>query len=100
MVICLYYAIGVAIFTYILYSYIDPGLIAKQLAFTEETMLKKGAPQAAIDATMSITKKIMKPAIMAPISIFGNMIWGTIISLVASIFIRNEGNPLLDTPEN
>jgi hypothetical protein len=101
VIICLYYSICVAIFTYLLYTVIDPELTAKQLAFAEEAMVKKGAPQAAIDAGMAFTKKIMKPEIMAPFSVLGNMVWGTIISLVVSIFIKNnEGNPLIDSTEN
>jgi hypothetical protein len=99
-VICLYYAIMIAIFTYILYTVIDSGLPQKQLAFAEEMMMKKGIPQAQIDAGMAIQKKIMKPEIMAPISIFGNMFMGVIISLIIGIFIRKEGNPLSDTPPN
>jgi Protein of unknown function (DUF4199) len=100
VIICLYYAIIMAIFTYILYVIIDPGLTAKQLAFVEEGMVKKGIPQSAIDAGMSIQRKIMKPAILAPLSIFGNMLWGVIISLLVSIFVKKEGNPLIDTPAN
>jgi hypothetical protein len=100
VIICLYYAVMMAVFTYILYTVIDPGLTAKQLAFAEEAMAKKGMPQAAIDAGMGIQTKIMKPAIMAPLTIFGNMLWGVIISLLVSIFVKKEGNPLLDTPAN
>ncbi len=100
VIICLYYAVIMAIFTYILYAIIDPGLVAKQLAMAEDAMVKKGAPQAAIDTGMAFTAKIMKPAIMAPISILGNVFWGAIISLVISIFIRKEGNPLIDSPSN
>ncbi|MEI6049297.1 MAG: DUF4199 domain-containing protein [Bacteroidota bacterium] len=100
VIICLYYAVIMAVFTYILYAVIDPGLVGKQLAFAEEAMVKKGVPQAAIDAGMNIQAKMMKPAIMAPISIFGNMLWGVILTLLVSIFIKKEGNPLLDTFEN
>jgi hypothetical protein len=100
VIICLYYAIAMAIFSYILYAIIDPGLVAKQLAFAEEAMVKKGAPQAAIDAGMAFSAKLMKPAIMAPLSILGNMLWGVILSLLVSIFIRKEGNPLIDAPQN
>ena len=42
VIICLYYAIIMAVFTYILYTVIDPGLIAKQLAYAEEAMRAKG----------------------------------------------------------
>ncbi|TAL64610.1 MAG: DUF4199 domain-containing protein [Bacteroidetes bacterium] len=100
VIICLYYSLIMAVFTYILYTVIDSGLVSKQLAFAEEAMVKKGIPQSAIDAGMAIQTKIMKPAIMAPISIFGSMIWGVIISLLVSIFIKKEGNPLIDSPSN
>ena len=100
VIICLYYAIIMAIFSYILYAVIDPGLVKKSLAVAEEAMEKKGAPQAAIDTGMAFTAKIMKPPVMAIISIFGNMFWGAIISLLVSIFVKKEGNPLLDMPEN
>jgi uncharacterized membrane protein YvlD (DUF360 family) len=98
IIICLYYAIIMAIFTYLLYTVIDKGLLDKQLAFAEEMMQKKGLPQATIDAGMAMQKKIMTPAFMAPISIFGNMFWGLIISLIVAAFVRKEGNPLADTP--
>ena len=100
VIIFLYYAIIMAIFTYILYAVIDTGLIAKQIASTEDEYIKRGLPQAAIDSAMAIQAKIMKPAIMAPISILGTMLWGVIISLIISIFIRKEGNPLIDSAEN
>ena len=100
VIIYLYYAIIMAIFTYILYTVIDTGLVTKQLAFFEQKMVDKGTPQAAIDAAMSMQTKIMKPAIMAPLSIFGTMFLGVIITLLVSIFIKKEGNPLIDTPVN
>ena len=100
VIICLYYAIIMAVFAYILYAVIDPGLINKQLAMAEEAMNKKGAPQEAIDAGMAITAKFMKPGIMTITGIIFNMIWGIILSLIVSIFIKKEGNPLIDTPVN
>jgi hypothetical protein len=100
VIICLIYAVIMAIFTYFLYAFIDPSLITKQLAMAEEQMVKRGAPQAAIDAGMAFTAKIMKPGIMAITTIFIVVLWGTILSLLVSIFIKKEGNPLIDTPEN
>lgn len=100
VIMCFYYAVIMAVFTYILYTVIDTGLTAKQLAFTESKMVEKGLPQASIDAGMAIQEKIMKPAILAPLTIFGSMLWGVIISLLVSIFVKKEGNPLIDTPEN
>jgi hypothetical protein len=100
VIICLYYAIIMAVFAYLLYEVIDTGLIDKQIALAEETLQKKGLPQASIDTAMKMQQKILKPGIMAPLSILGNMIWGVVLSLIISIFIRKEGNPLVDTPEN
>lgn len=95
VVIFLYYAVIMAIFSYLLYAVIDTGLIDKQLAFTEEKMVERGIPQASIDAGMAIQRKIMKPGIMAPLSIFGNMFGGLIMSLIVAAFVRKEGNPLV-----
>ncbi len=100
VVIFVYASIIVAIYTYLLYTVIDPGLASKQLAMTEELMTKKGAPQAAIDASMAMTTKIMKPAIIAFFSIIKTVFFGLIYSLLVSIFIKKEGNPLIDVPVN
>jgi len=100
VVIFLYCAIIFAVYTYVLWAVIDPGLAKKSLALAEDAMVKKGTPQAAIDSAMAFTAKIMKPGIMAFISIFGSMFAGVIYSLLASIFVKNEGNPLIDAPAN
>jgi hypothetical protein len=89
-----------SVFVYILNAFIDTGLAAKQLAFAEEAMVKKGMPQATIDAAMAMQAKFMKPGIMSLFVIIGSLFYGTIISLVVSIFVKKEGNPLIDTPAN
>jgi hypothetical protein len=96
VVIFLYFAIISAIFTYILYAVIDPELTTKQLAFVEETLVKRGMNQDLIDTSMNMQKKFLKPEIMAPFSILGNMVTGVIMSLLVAIFVRKEGNPLID----
>ena len=100
VVMFIYVAVIMAVYTYILWGIIDPGLVKKSLAMAEEAMVKKGTPQVAIDAGMAFTAKIMKPAIMAIFSIFGVMFGGVIMSLLVSIFVKKEGNPLIDTPVN
>jgi hypothetical protein len=80
---------------------IDPGLTDKMLSFVEEQMAKSGKiPEASLEAVMSFQKKILKPEFMAPMSILSNMFYGTVISLIVAIFVKKEGNPLIDTPEN
>ena len=101
VIICLYYTIIMSVFTYILYTVIDPGLVAKQLAVAEEAMRAKGnLTDAQIETAMKLTGKIMKPGVMAISGLFFGMIYGTILSLIVSVFVKNEGNPLVDAPEN
>jgi hypothetical protein len=100
VIIFLYYSVIAAIFTYILYKFIDTGLTAKLLSFTEDSMVKRGMNQQVIDAGMAMNKKIFIPGIMAPMSMIWIMLEGTIISLIISIFTRKEGNPLVDAPSN
>lgn len=100
VIIFLYYSVIAAIFTYILYKFIDTGLTAKLLSFTEDSMVKRGMNQQVIDAGMAMNKKILIPGIMAPMSMLWIMLEGTIISLIISIFTRKEGNPLVDAPSN
>jgi len=100
VVIFLYATIISTIFTYILYKFIDPGLINKMLAVAEENLVKKGVPSDSIDTAMNLTKKMMKPGIMLISGLFGGVFLGTIVSLIISIFTKKEGNPLtIDEPE-
>ncbi len=99
MVIFLYYSIITAIFTYILFAFIDPGLIDKQIAYAEEIMQKRGLPQEAMDTAMKIQQKMIKPGIIAPMSLLSSMLYGLIMSLIVGIFVKKEGNPLVDTAD-
>jgi len=100
MIICVYYAIIAAIFGYILYAIIDPGLIDKMLALSEEQNLKRGMTQEQIDLSMRVTKKIMTPVFMTIMAVLGNIFFGLIISLIVAAFVRKEGNPLVDSSPN
>ena len=86
---------------YILYTVIDTGLTGKMLAYVEESMVKSGkVPEGSLDTVMAFQKKFLKPEILVPVGIVTNLFFGTIISLLVSIFIRKESNPLIDTPAN
>lgn len=99
VVIFLYYSVIIAVFSYILYAVIDPELIGRQLAMSEELLEKRGLPQEAMDAAMKFQKKVIKPGIIAPLGLISNMVYGTIMSLIIAIFVKKEGNPLIDSPE-
>jgi hypothetical protein len=96
MVISIYSAILGAAYIYILYGFIDPGLVDKQILEAEEKLIAKGMPEGSIDAALQMQAKFMKPWFMAISSIFSAAFFGLILSLLVSLFIKKEGNPLLD----
>jgi hypothetical protein len=99
VVICLYEAIIAAVFAYILFALIDPGLIDKMLALSEEESVKRGLSQEQIDLGMKFTRKIMTAPVLTIFSIFASMFVGTILSLIVAAFVRKEGNPLVDSTQ-
>lgn len=96
VVISIYSAILGAIYIYILYGFIDPGLVDKQILEAEEKMIARGMPEGSIDAALEMQSKFVKPWLMAISSIFTAAFFGLILSLIVSLFIKKEGNPLLD----
>jgi hypothetical protein len=100
VIIYIYYSIITSIYTYLLFTVIDPGLVKKSLAIAEEAMSKRGLPQEQIDAGMAFTAKFMKPVVMVISGFFGSMFFGVVWTLIVSIFVKKEGNPLIDTPAN
>jgi len=80
-----------AIFSYILYKFIDPGLIDQIMLLQEEKMVQQGKlSQEQIDLTLSFMKKFQTPAIVAITQIFSLPLSGLVIGAVSSIFIKKE----------
>lgn len=78
----------IAIFTFILYKFIDPGLIEQIKLATEEQLYQRGMPDEQINAAMAISSKFQTPAIMAVMSIINMAVMGLIIGAVAAIFTK------------
>ena len=99
VVINIYAAIITAIYVFVLYSFIDPGLVDKSLAVAEQRMIDRGIPDSAIDQAMQVQAKIMKPWFTSLMSTISSVFYGLIVSLIVSLFIMKKGNPLLDEVE-
>jgi hypothetical protein len=96
VVISLYYAIIMGLMIYVLYGLIDDGLVAKQIAFTENTMAERGMPDETIEMAMQFNRKLMTPVILSLLQVLNSFIGGTIASLIIALFVKKEGNPLID----
>ncbi|MCU0459050.1 MAG: DUF4199 domain-containing protein [Bacteroidales bacterium] len=99
VVINIYAAIIMAIYIYLLYSFIDPGLIDKSLAIAEERMLERGLPDSAVDQAMEMQAKFVKPWLTTLSATLMSVLYGFILSLIVSLFVMKKGNPLLDEAE-
>ena len=93
-VIGLYAGIIGAIFTYLLYTVIDPDLMGKLLTFTEEKLIETGrVPEEMMDQTMEFQKKLMAPWIMSISAVIGTVFFGVVVALIACIFLKKESTP-------
>jgi len=99
VVMNIYAAILAAVYIYILYSFIDPGLVDKQLLVAEEKMIEKGVPEGAMEAGLEMSAKFMKPWITAVSTLFISIFFGFILSLIVSLTVMKQGNPLLEEAE-
>ena len=85
------------IYTYLLYSVIDPSLQEQMRIFTEEQMVAQGnVPEAQMEVALSWAAKFQTPAMMFVMSVVGGAFIGTIISLITSIFVKK--NPSDEVP--
>jgi len=96
VVIFIYASVIIAIYTYLLYTVIDPGMIDKQMAMAADKMVAKGIPEASMDAALKMQEKMLKPWIISLMGIFTTIFYGFILSLISSIFVAKQGNPLLE----
>jgi hypothetical protein len=79
-----------AIFTFVLYKIIDPGLIDEMISFTENKLLESGISEDMIEKQIEMQRKFMTPAILSLSEVFTVVIYGLIISLITSIFLKKK----------
>jgi len=90
--IMLFSGIITSLYTLILYTFIDPGLLDQMKTMQEEAMLQKGLNEDQIEAAMAIASKMMSPAWISIMALFGSVFMGTIVSLITSIFVKKQPN--------
>ncbi|HWS00651.1 MAG TPA: DUF4199 domain-containing protein [Prolixibacteraceae bacterium] len=90
-----------AFFTYILYKFIEPGLIEKMLAMMEEKMLAQGYKDELIEKMLGAQKQFITPAIMSFGQVFTVTFLGFLFSLILAIFFKKEPeNPFYEVEKD
>lgn len=82
-----------AIFSFILFKFIDPALLQTTLDKARQSMEDKAMTEEQIEMAMKWTQSMMSPIGMLISSFIGSAIFGAIISLIVSIFMKKEGTP-------
>jgi uncharacterized membrane protein len=86
-----------AVYTYVFFQFFDPSELMKIIEMTEQKMADKGLTDEQIDQAMAISSKFMSPVMMAVSSLFGMALWGTIFSLILSIFLKKNDDSFTGT---
>jgi NhaP-type Na+/H+ or K+/H+ antiporter len=85
------------IYTYLLYSVIDPSLQEQMRIFTEEQIIQQGrVPEEQLEMAVNMASKFQTPLMMLVMSVFGGALVGVVISLITSIFVKK--NPSDEVP--
>ena len=81
------------IYSYLMMTVIDPDMVNKIQAIGEEKMLERGMTDEQIEMAQKMNSKFMSPGIMMTFAFVGMMIFGTILALITSAFVKKEGDP-------
>ncbi len=98
VMIGLFSGILTSVYTYLLYTVIDPELVQKSLTITESKLLENPKiPEGMIDTIMERTERNLQPVRMMLVGIISSPILSGIFGLIISIFLKKEvDNPLND----
>ncbi|HAH58624.1 MAG TPA: hypothetical protein DCL86_10790 [Bacteroidales bacterium] len=79
-----------AVYTYVFFKFFDPELINQMLDTAAQNLADRGMTEDQIDQAMSFSAKTMTPIGLAIISMLSLTFYGTIFSLITSIFTKKE----------
>lgn len=89
-------SIVLALFTFILYKYIDITLVDQLILQVEEQLLSMGLDESMIEMQMEVQRKLMTPTVLSLRTIFGSTFSGFIVALITSIFLKKKKSNSFD----
>ncbi len=92
-----------SVFSYILYTYVAPEMWQEFVELSQQQALDKlessGMDIDDIDGVMEMSSMFVKPLVISISSFFSIVLYGGIVSLIASIFIKKE-KPIFESEDN
>lgn len=89
-----------AFFSVILLTYIDPGLVDKQLELMEQQFLAKGMSEDQVEAAINMSKKWMTPIFLFIGGILSMAFWSALISLITAAVLKKTPSPFSENTTN
>lgn len=90
VLISLVVGVVMGIYTYLFFQFFDPAELVKIVDAAEQQMAEKGLTDEQIDQAMAISKKFMTAPVMSVSALFGMVMYGTVFSLIISIFVKKD----------
>jgi hypothetical protein len=98
VLISLFSGVVLGIFMYVYIKYINPGFLDMAMARSHEQMEAKGTmTEEQIAMGEKYARMFMTAPMMMIFSVIGQTFWGTLISLITSIFLRKDPPPFDNT---
>jgi len=92
-----------SLYTVVLFKYIDPSLLDKMGSMQEELMIQRGISDDQIEQMSGIMSKFRNPLFLVFSNLFGYAIYGFLISLITSLFVKRaeiESEQRTENPES
>ncbi len=93
LLIIVFSGLVTAAYSYILFKFIDPGLVEKMALMAEEQLYERGMTDDQIEVAVNAQKMFMKPGILAIFGLFGHVFFGFLLTLIVSIFVKKDAPP-------
>lgn len=90
MATTLFASLILAVFTFVLYKFIDPDLISQLMTNSEEALIASGFSDEMVEQQLEMSSKLMSPAFMSISTIFVVLFSGLIVSLITAIFLKKK----------
>jgi hypothetical protein len=95
--IVLFSSVITAFYTYIMFKFLDPGLIEKMMLMAEEQLYERGMADEQIEVAVKAQAMFMKPGVMAIMGLVGSVFMGFIFTLIIAIFVKKDPTPFDQT---